>query len=164
MCKVTAAAIQQDAATVANAVEQIANQPAVSPQLKSELDAAAAALVAATPGWTAGSATADINDAAQVIEAALAAIPLPAPYAIFVGIAVDALDILIANLATQPAQATSTVANARAVLAHVATLPSNPWRGKAQIHRHVFEGPRAAFVGTWNDAVDKTPVAGFKKL
>ena len=165
MCKVTASAIQGDAAAVAKAIQSIANAvQATDPSLAAQLNAAAAALVAATADWTTGSAVADINDAAQAIEALLAAIPLTAPYAIFVGIAVAALDILIGNLGTQTTQTTNTVANARAVLAHVDTLPVNPWRGKAEIHRHVFEGPRAAFIGTWNDARKANPTLGFPAL
>jgi len=165
MCKVTAQQIQQDAAAVAKAVTSIATalEP-TNPTLSQQLAAAAATLVTATSNWTTGSAINYINDAAQVIEAILAAIPLTAPYAAFVGIAVAALDILISNLATQPTQTTNTVANARAVLAHVDTLPSNPWRGKATIHRHVFEGPRSALVNTWNDECDKQPDLDFPRL
>lgn len=164
MCKVTTQAIQSDAAAVATAIDNIAAQPDISATLKTDLDAAAAALVAATSNWTTGSPVAVINDAAQAIEALLAAIPSTAPYAVFVGIAVAALDILIGNLATQPTQTASTVANAKAVLLHIDSLPANPWRGKAQIHRHVFEGPRAAFIGTWNDAVAANPTLKFSKL
>jgi hypothetical protein len=165
MCKVTASAIQQDAAALAKAVNSIATALVTTdPTLSKELSAAAATLVTATANWTTGSAIADINDAAQAIEALLGAIPLTAPDAVFVGIAVAALDILIANLSTQPVQTTNTIANARAVLAHVDTLPTNHWRGTAQIHRHIFEGPRAAFVGTWNDQVNKQPLPGFSKL
>jgi hypothetical protein len=164
MCKITASAIQADASAVAAAINDIANQPDIPATLKTDLNAAAAALVAATTNWTTGSPVAIINYAAQAIEALLAAIPLTAPYAVFVGIAVAALDILIGNLGTQATQATNTVANAKAVLAFVDTLPANPWRGKAQIHRHVFEGPRSAFIGTWNDAVKANPKMGFQKL
>lgn len=165
MCKITASAIQSDAAAVAKAIQSIANAvQATDPSLATQLNAAAAALVAATSNWTTGSAVADINDAAQAIEALLAAIPFTAPYAAFVGIAVAALDILIGNLSTQSTQTSSTIANAKAVLAHIDTLPANQWRGKAQIHRHVFEGPRSAFIGTWNDEVEKQPTLGFPKL
>lgn len=165
MCKVTVSAIQSDAAAVARAVQSIANAlRAADPALANQLDAAAAALLAATANWTTGSPVALINDAAQAIEAILGAIPLTAPYAIFVGIAVAALDILIANLATQPKQTASTFTNAKTVLAHVDTLPPNHWRGTAEIHRHVFEGPRSALVGTWDDAVEAHPELGFAKL
>lgn len=165
MCKVTVSAIQQDAAAVAKAVQSIANAvQATDPSLASQLNAAAAALLAATANWTTGSAVADINDAAQAIEALLAAIPLTAPYAAFVAIAVAALDILIGNLATQPTQTANTVGNARALLAHVDTLAPNPWRGQAQIHRHIFEGPRDALIGTWNDARAKQPELNFPAL
>lgn len=167
MCKVTAAAIQSDAATVAKAVDSIATAvQATDPTLSSELTTAANALLTATANWTTGSPVAIINDAAQAIETVLGSIPLTAPYATFVGIAVAALDILIGNLGTQTTQATgtNTIANAHAVLAHVATLPPNPYRGKAEIHRHVFEGPRSALVNTWNDQTEKQPELKFPKL
>ena len=164
MCKVTANAIKADGAAVAQAITDIANQPSITPQLKTDLLAAAAALVAATSNWTTGSPVAIINDAAQAIEALLAAIPQTAPYAVFVGIAVAALDILIGNLGTQPVQGANTFANAKAVLAHIDTLPANPWRGQAQIHRHVFEGPRSALIGTWNDARKAHPELNFPAL
>lgn len=164
MCKVTASAIQADAAAVAKAIDSIAAQPAVPANVSAELQKDAAALVAATSNWTTGSPAADINDAAQAIEAVLAVIPLTAPYAVFVAIAVDALDILIANLGTQPKQTASTITNARAVLAHVDSLPPNPWRGKAEIHRHALQGPRDAFIGTWNDQREKQPELNMPKL
>jgi hypothetical protein len=165
MCHVTATQIQQDAAAVAKAVNSIATAVATTdPTLSAQLAAAAAALVAATSNWTEGSAVADINDAAQAVEALLGAIPETAPYAAFVAIAVAALDILIANLSTQPAQTTNTLANAKVVLAHVEAMPPNPYRGKAQIHRHMFEGPRTALIKTWNGQVDKQPELGFAKL
>ena len=165
MCKITAAVIQADALAVAKAVQSIAKAlQAADPTLAADLNTAATALIAATSNWTTGSAIADINDAAQAIEALLGAIPLTAPYAIFVGIAVAALDILIANLGTQSTQTANTIGNAKAVLAFVDTLPANHWRGTAEIHRHVFEGPRAAFVGTWNDAVKANPALNFPAL
>ena len=165
MCKITAAEIKTDGAAVAQAINNIATiEAATDPTLAGQLSAAANGLLAVTNNWTTGSPVAIINDAAQAIEALLAAIPLTAPYAVFVGIAVAALDILIGNLGTQATQATNTVANAKAVLAFVDTLPTNPWRGKAQIHRHVFEGLRSALIGTWNDAVKANPKMGFHKL
>lgn len=165
MCKITASAIQQDGKAVATAVLSIATalEP-TNPTLAAQLTTDASALTAATSNWTTGSAVADINDAAQVIETAMALIPQTAPYASFVAIAVAALDILIANLATQPTQTPVTpVANARAVVGHIDSLPMNPWRGKAEIHVHEH-GIRPAFEKAWNGAVDAQPALGFQKI
>jgi hypothetical protein len=165
MCKVTASAIQQDAKAVATAVLSIATalEP-TNPTLAAQLTEDADALTAATANWTTGSAVADINDAAQVIETAMALIPQTAAYAPFVAIAVAALDILIANLSTQSTQSSTTpVANAKALLKHVDSLPPNPWRGKAQINVHEH-GIRPAFEKAWNGAVDANSTLGFQKI
>jgi hypothetical protein len=165
MCKITDKAIQADGAAVASAVNSIVLAlAATNPTLATELTKAADTLVAATSGFTTGSVTTDINTAATAIEAILAAIPVTVPYAAFVAIAVTALDILIANIQTQPTQTNDTVDNAVVLKAHIATLPANPFRGQVSIHRHFAEGPRSALVRTWNDEVDVNPQPGFSKL
>jgi hypothetical protein len=104
MCKITSAQIAADGKAVASAGTAIANAVAATdPALASELTTVSNALSAATTNWQTGTPTTDINTAATALEAVLNAIPETAPYASFVGIAVAALDVLIANIATQPA-------------------------------------------------------------
>jgi hypothetical protein len=162
MCKVSSAVIAADGQAVATACRAIAAAlEATDPSAATALNAAATVLVAATANWQTGTPVTDINTAAAAIEAILAAIPLTAPYASFVAIAVAALDILLANLGTQATQGTSSFANARAVLAHVDTLPPNHWRGVAEISHD--GNLRKGFEGTWNKAAAEytgTPAFG----
>jgi len=165
MCKVTDAQIVADDTAVATAVTSIADAvEATNPTLAADLTAAAHALAVATTNWKTGTPVTDINTAAAAIQAILGEIPLTAPYADFVAIAVAAIDILIGNLSTQSTQSVSAVANALAAQAHIETLPENPWRGLVKIKRHVFEGPRAALIRTWNDQTEKQPQLGFARL
>jgi hypothetical protein len=164
MCKVTATQIAADGKAVGAALQSIANAvEATNPALSTDLTAAASTLVTATANWKTGTPVDDINTAANAVEVILAAIPQTAPYAVFVGIAVAALDILISNLSTQPAQATGNfIANARTVAAHVDTLPANPWRGQAVIQHH--GDLRKGFEATWNTAADANPALGFSSI
>lgn len=104
MCKVTPTQIAADGQAVATAINSIAAQPTINPTVAADLKTASATLVAATSNWKTGDPVDDINTAAAAIEAVMADIPTTAPYASFVAIAVAALDILMANLSTQPAQ------------------------------------------------------------
>lgn len=163
MCKVTSAAIAADGQAVATACNAIANAvKASNPTLAAELNAAATVLVTATSNWQTGTPVTDINTAATAIEAILAAIPATAPYASFVAIAVAALDILIGNLGTQTTQKSSYIGNARAVLAHVDTLPPNHWRGVAKIEHS--GNLRKGFIYTWNTQVAAQPELAFPTL
>lgn len=164
MCKVTQTQIAADGQAVANAILSIANSPAIPATIAADLKTAAAALVAATSNWQTGTPVQDINTAAAAIEAILGAIPVTAPYASFVAIAVAALDILIGNLSTQTSQGPSPVANAKMVIEHTQALPENQYRGAVRINRHAFEGPRTALVRTWNDQVDAQPELGIAKI
>jgi hypothetical protein len=163
MCKVVASAIAADGQAVANALNQIAHAPNVDPAIASKLEAAATAIIAATSNWQTGSLVTDINDAANVAEAVLAEIPLTAPYATFVAIAVTALDILIANLNTQATQTANVVGNAVAVAAHIDTLPDNPYRGIVPI-RAGIRGYRHAVINRWNQQVEDEPILKFAKI
>ncbi len=164
MCKITAAAIASDGQAVATALLAIATATeATNPTLAANLSTAAATLVKATTGWKTGDAVDDINTAATVIESILAAIPLTAPYASFVAIAVAALDILIGNLGTQSAQTPNVVANAQLIQAHVDALPENPYRGLVTVRPSIF-GVRHSFTSKWNGQVDAQPELGFPKI
>lgn len=164
MCKINAQTIASDGQAVATAIIAIAKAvETTSPTLATELTTAATTLVAATSNWQTGSPVEDINTAASAIEAILGAIPLTAPYASFVAIAVAALDILIGNLKTQPTQTANVVANALAIQAHVDTLPENQYRGLVSIRPSIF-GVRHGIVRKWNSQVEAQPELGFPKL
>lgn len=164
MCKITAATIAADGQAVAKALNSIATALQTSdPSLANELTVAAQTLVTATTGWTTGSPIAVINDAAQVAEAVLGAIPETAVYATFVAIAVTALDILIANVSTQATQTANIVGNKLAIEAHIDTLPENPYRGIVTIKPSLF-GPRKALKDAWDKQVELEPNVGIKKL
>jgi hypothetical protein len=162
MCEATETAIAADGQALATAINAIAAQPNVDPAIAADLKAAATALVAATASWKTGTVLTDVNTAATAIEAILAVIPITAPYATFVAIAVAALDILIGNLGTQTTQGASYIGNARAVLAYVDTLPANHWRGIAVIQHG--GNLRQGFIDTWNAAAVQQPQFNFPKL
>lgn len=166
MCHITPATIAADGQAVGTALNQIATAlEATDPSMASKLQAAASALVAATSNWTTGSATADINDAAQVVEAILAAVPTTAPFAGFVAIAVAALDVLIANVGTQPAQTGSDLKNAMVVAHAIApNPPDNPYHGVVQFKRHFLESYPNSMKRTWNEHVDEAELPGFSKI
>ena len=165
MCKVTSASIAADGQAVATACTNIATAlEATNPTLAADLDKAAAGLVAVTSKWTTGSVAADLNTAATAVETVLAMIPITAPYASFVAIAVAALDIILANVGTQAAQTGDATADALKVRTAVKALPSNPYRGMVMIHRHPLQNYRAAFVETWNHDVEAQPELEFAKL
>lgn len=165
MCKITAASIAADGQAVATACTNIATAiEATNPTAAADLTQAAAELVAATANWQTGSPTQDINTAATAVEAILAEIPSTAPYAAFVAIAVAALDIILANVKTQPVQTGDAVGDALKVKTAVKSLPPNPYRGLVLIHRHFMQNYRSAFIETWNTEVDEQPELGFVKL
>jgi hypothetical protein len=171
MCKVTPSQIAADGNAVAQACNSIAAiLEATNPTLAADLRTAATALQAATANWKTGDPTDDINTAGIAVEAVLAAIPMTAPYAAFVAIAVAALDVILANTATQAAQealppSSQPVAKALLIKDHVETaLPDNPYRGMVHIHRMPWEGPRTALVNAWNKEVEKVPEVGIPKL
>ena len=159
MCKVTATQIAADGQAVSTAILSIANAPEVDPTVAADLKTAATLLLNATSNWKTGDPLDDINTAATDIEAVLDVIPQTAPYAPFVAITVAALDILISNLSTQPAQSGSFIADAKMVANHVDTLPTNHWRGVAKISHH--GDLRKGFEKAWNDAVEANPTLGF---
>lgn len=151
-----------DAQAVANACLSIAKiEQTASPTLADNLTAAANALIAATTGWTSGSPTAIINDAAIVVQAALAAIPETAAIAPLIPIAIAALDIILAN--TQPSPAPSAaVLQARAAAATNPYAPTAKAIESALNHRSFTHWTktgnlRPAFTSMWNKTAKSTP-------
>jgi hypothetical protein len=106
--------IKNDGAAVAAAAENVATAlQATDSSLASKLEMAAQALQAVTQNFTAGSAVAYINDAANAVEVILALIPITAPFAALIPIVVAAIDLLIANL---PAPTSTSLVGTRKVI------------------------------------------------
>jgi hypothetical protein len=140
MCKISAATIAADGKAVGTALEQIANAiQAEDPSAASALNTAGQGIIEATANWQEGSATAILEDAENAAIVALDLIPLTAPYADLVAIAFDALNILIANTSTQPAQAAAGSSTAKLLIvakAANANPTNSQWFGKANIEVH----------------------------
>lgn len=146
-CTYSTAQVQADANAVATACHQIANVLMASdPSLADKINMAATALSSAAANWNVGTVTDAINTAANMVEIALAAIPITAPYAALVGIAVAALDVLLANL---PQNAVKAMA-----------LPqerANPYRNRVKIQHRILRGPAADLRAAWNAEVRNHP-------
>lgn len=154
MCKLSAATVAADGQVLGNTIDQIANAVKVTdPNLATTLETAATGIEEATANWQEGSATAALEDAEGAVDAALALIPLTAPYAALVAIAFDGLNLLLANTSTQPAQtaAKGTIGKAL-VVARAAAANPNPWNGKADIEH--TGNLRNDYKASWNSAVD----------
>ncbi|MGB9407791.1 MAG: hypothetical protein WCA89_09650 [Terracidiphilus sp.] len=147
-CAITAAQMAADGQAVANAVLAIA-KITTDPTLAANLITAANGLVSATANWQTGSPTAIINDAAGIVEVALAAIPQTAIFAPLVPIAVAALDIILANTQAAPAAALR------------ATAP-NPYHGYKISHRF-GRTPVGDFKASWNTAAVKAGLTSLKQ-
>lgn len=165
MCKISPTQIAADGVIIGKALTQLATavQP-VNPTLAADLNTASAALVAATANWTTGTPLTDIVTAANAILAVLSVIPATAPYAVFVGIAVDALELLIANASTQSVQVGDTIKDALKVRSALLEATPNPWTGAYTIKRHFLESYPNAIRRSWNTEVDDQKLPEFSKL
>lgn len=150
---ITPAQMAADGAAVANAVLAMA-KITTDPTLASNLIIAAGGLVKATADWQTGSSTAEINDAAGIVEVVLADIPPSAAYALLVPIAVAALDIILAN--TTATTATPSNLMSMAVRVRVAKVAKvHPYR-KPVTFKHIWgRSPAGDFKATWNDMATK---------
>lgn len=165
MCKLANKQVALYGQDVGNALIQIANAAqAYDPTLAADLEAGAAALIAATSNFTTGSATADIETAATAIQAILDIIPVTAPYAVFVAIAANCLVLLLANLGAQDTMTGDQIHDALLVRSTIAAQPEHKWDGVYKIRRHFYESYPQALKGAWNGEVEKNPTLGFVKL
>ena len=166
MCKLNAATVAADGQVLGNTLEQIATAvKPTNPTLATQLDTAAQGIISATANWKEGDPTAILEDAEQVVDTALALIPLTAPYAVLVAIAFDGLNLLIANASTQAAQATTTSSLGKAMLVgRAAAANPNPWNGKADIEH--TGNLRKDYQTAWNNAVKalNPPNPAFKTI
>ena len=165
MCKITAAQIAADGQSVGEALEQIAVTPGIDPAIAADLTSAGKGIIAATANWQEGGVTAVLEDAENVAITALNLIPLTAPFAGAVAIAFAALNLLLANTSTQPAQAAATSSIEKVlIVAHAAKAnPTNSqWFGKADISHH--GDFRKGLAKAWADNAAAHPEQGFKAL
>lgn len=146
-CTVSSGQIAADGQAVAQASLSIAAQIApTNPTLAAQITTAANALAAITSNWQTGSKLQVFNDATNALEVVLAAIPLTAPFAPLVSIAVAAIDVLIANASQGSAGPTPVRASASpALLAYRATAP--------HIKHRLLRSPEGDFKAAWNEAV-----------
>jgi len=148
-CTPTDEQIRADANAVAIACQSIAALiQKTDPALADKLSMAATALVGAVANWKTGNLTDDINTAANVIEVTLAAIPLTAPYAGLVAIAVAALQVLLANIPNNKVQALAIPVNA-----------ANPYLERAKINHRLGRSLEGDFRAAWNAEAAKVPGA-----
>jgi Flp pilus assembly protein TadG len=161
MCKVTASQIQADGKVIGTAIDSLAVAIQVTdPTLAANLTTAGNALIAVTSNWKTGDSQAILTDAEQAVIVVLNLIPVTSLYAPLVAIVFTALNLLIANSQTQPAQTGSMMADAHALLTKEATLNTNsPWFGKAVIKHHFLNPPRKDFESAWNAAATPLGVA-----
>ena len=151
-CTVTPAQVAADGEAINTALIAIG---VVYPAAAVKLDAAGAAIVAATQNWTTGSTTALINDAAQAAEAVLAAIPQTATVALLIPIAIAAIDILINSIPPPPVSVSN---------AHIPfnAAHQNPYKlsladQKKLITHQMLRSPAGDFKAAWNKVVAEHP-------
>jgi hypothetical protein len=169
MCKPTAAEIKADGAAVGDALEQIAALPLLKtadPTADAALEAAGEGIITATANWQTGSTTAVIEDAENAAVVALNLIPVTTPYAGVVALAFAALNILIANISTQPAQAAASGSMAKLMIvmkAANANPTNSPWFGKANIELN-HGNFRKGFEDQWKAEMALHPEFGLKAI
>ena len=142
-CTLSDAQIAADGAAVAQACLSIAADPAIPAGIAQKLTTAAQALAAATANWQTGNPTAIIASLAAGVEVILAAIPVTAPFAMLVPIAVAAIEILISNIHTANPQLMAARAPIPDVYAH------------AVIHHRLGRSPEGDFKAAWNELIEK---------
>lgn len=147
-CSVTPAQIKADGQAIAQALDNVAAQiSTANPDLGGKLTTAANSIAAITANWQTGNALVEFNDAANAAEIVLAAIPITAPYASLVSIAVAAIDILVANV--NP----SAVALRAQAGPEASALAEYRNRGEQLIHHRMLRSSEGDLKAAWNEAV-----------
>lgn len=154
-CTINPAVVAADGNAIANALFSIANIEAASnPGLAGQLNSAGQGIQTATANWQTGTTTAMINDAAQVVDVVLAAIPATEAIAPLLPIAVAALDLLLGQVqAASPAPTPP----ANAALSARAKMV-NPYRPAkvSDVVRHMpLRSPEGDFKSAWNGTAKK---------
>ncbi len=162
-CSTTASQVQADGQVLYNTIIQLAAvEEPMNPALAGNLTTAAQDLLAVTSVWQTGSAVATFNDAANAVEAALAAIPQTAAVAPFIPIIVGGIDLLIANI---PGSTATPSASTSLTSLHVAAN-LNVYRIESQVlvHHRAFRSPEGDFRAAWNAVVKEHPVPGISAI
>lgn len=147
-CTVTTAQIKADGQAIAQALDNVANQlEAANPDLAAKLHTSASSISAITANWQTGNALVEFNDAANAAEIVLAAIPITAPYASLVSIAVAAIDILVANVNPNAVALRAEVGPDASALAEYRN------RGEQMIHHRMLRSKEGDLKAAWNDTV-----------
>jgi len=155
-CTASTSELQSDATALASALNNLAAviQPSDA-TAASNLKTAAAALTAAAQSGTTGPAWEQVlNTATSGAEVVLAAIPVTAPYAALLAIAVAAAEAIIANTVSGrtsvKAEATGNNAN---LLWYMRT-------GRGLLRHRFGRGPAGDFKASWNAEAAATGFAG----
>ncbi|HKN22820.1 MAG TPA: hypothetical protein VJX73_15455 [Terracidiphilus sp.] len=155
-CTASASELQSDATALASALNNLAVviQPSDA-TAASNLRTAAAALAAAAQSPTTGPAwELALNAATSGAEVVLSAIPVTAPYAALLAIAVAAAEAIIANTASDRASVKAeTTGNNANLLWYTRT-------GRGLIRHRFGRGPAGDFKASWNAEAAATGFAG----
>jgi hypothetical protein len=155
-CTASTSELQSDATTLASALNNLAAVVQTSDAtVASNLKTAAAALIAATQSGTTGPAWEQaLNAATSGAEVVLSAIPVTAPYAALLAIAVAAAEAIIAN----------TVSGGTSVKAEAAGNNANLlWytrTGRGLLRHRFGRGTAGDFKASWNAEAAATGFAG----
>jgi len=161
---ISASTLAADGQDVANALKSIAAQVSLSnPSLADQLVTSAQTIIAITGNWQNGSRLQEFNALMDGVQVLLGAIPITAPFASLVGIAVMAVDLLVHNAnPTTPV----VIASPGAVRGHyipgqpVVILHENIHRGRIQIHRSFLHPTiEGALKSGWNEQAEKVGAA-----
>jgi hypothetical protein len=155
-CTVSTSELQSDATALASALNNLATviQPSDA-AAANNLKTAAAALTAAAQNGTTGPAWEQaLNAATSGAEVVLAAIPVTAPYAALLAIAIAAAEAIIANTTSA---GTSVKAEAPG---NDANLLWYKQTGRGLIRHRFGRGPAGDFKASWNAEATATGFAG----
>lgn len=147
-CTFSSAAIKADGQAVAQALQSVAAQLTLTdPSDAAKLVTAANTIASITANWNVGSGLTLFNDAANAAEEVLSVIPVTAPYAGLVSIAVVAIDTLVAN------------ANPSAVALRAEIGPGQTnlliYRamGKKLVHHRLLRSKAGDLKAAWNEEI-----------
>ena len=155
-CTASASELQADATTLASAMSNLATaiqaqDAAVAGNLKT---AAAALMAAAQSGLTGPTWERALNAATSAAEVVLAAIPVTAPYAALLSVAVAAAEAIILNTKSGAALVTAREAGNNANLVWYART------GRGLLKHRMGRSPAGDFKASWNAEAAATGFAG----
>lgn len=118
------------------------------------LQSAITALQGAESQWEGGSPGAIVTSALNTVEDVLAVIPLTAPFAPLIAVAVSGIEAVISALT--PGSSTATANAVRA----------NPYRGRVKLAARSLRHPSysGAYKAQWNAVVDRNPLLAAARL